>query len=387
MSKVRYVPLSEVATFKGGSTPHRQNQKYFGGEIPWVKTTDLNNSLIVHTEETLTELGLKESSCKMIDPGAVLVAMYGGFNQIGRTGVLTQKSAINQALTAVIPDPKRLNPIFLNEWLNYRVKYWKRFAVSSRKDPNITKSDVEDFPVPVLDIDYQNKAVNVLQTWTNAIETAEQMIAAKQRYFDGLIQKMFQPNQDTDLWQPTNLSKILVSKEKSKPVLNHNMQLAAIGVYGLRLRSEIYSKELSKDTLNYIIFSNREICFGLGSNELVFAVNSSSDDYLVSSAYNIFKIDGTIDPSFLEYYLRYLNKFLSTKYLIISARQGKSVDFQGLFSEIIRLPELTQQIKIAEVLNTAKCEIDVLKKLAESYRLQKQGLMQKLLSGEWRVAV
>jgi type I restriction enzyme S subunit len=173
--------LEDVAEFLGGSTPSRAKEEYFGGGIPWVKTTDLNNGSITVTEETLTELGLKESSCKMIPGNSVLVAMYGGFNQIGRTGLLQHPSAINQALTAIIPDPARLVPEFLLEWLNFRVGYWKRLAGSSRKDPNITKGDVADFPVPYLPIDQQVDAVRLLWDWNTAIQKTEQLIAAKER--------------------------------------------------------------------------------------------------------------------------------------------------------------------------------------------------------------
>ena len=188
--KPHLVRLEEVATFLGGSTPSRARPQYFGGSIPWVKTTDLNNGLISETEESLSPLGLTESSCKMIPAQAVLVAMYGGFNQIGRTGLLQQDSAINQALTAVIPDPQKLNPAFLLEWLNFRVGYWKRFAGSSRKDPNITKGDVEDFPVPSMPVDQQIASAHILAIWNASIEKTGGLISAKLRRHEILSNKL-----------------------------------------------------------------------------------------------------------------------------------------------------------------------------------------------------
>ena len=174
--KFQLVRLEDMATFKGGSTPSRSHPQYFGGGIPWVKTTDLNNGPIFETEETLTLLGLASSSCKMIPANSVLVAMYGGFKQIGRTGILQQDSAINQALTAIIPAPRKLDPAFLIEWLNFRTAYWKRFAGSSRKDPNITKGDIADFLVPCIPIELQVAAARILEHWNMAIEKTEQLI-------------------------------------------------------------------------------------------------------------------------------------------------------------------------------------------------------------------
>ena len=68
-TKPQLIRLEEVANFMGGGTPSRTRPQYFDGGIPWVKTTDLNNGMIFKTEETLTTLGLAESSCKMIQIG------------------------------------------------------------------------------------------------------------------------------------------------------------------------------------------------------------------------------------------------------------------------------------------------------------------------------
>jgi len=76
---------------------------------------------------------------------------------------------------------------------------------------------------------------------------------------------------------------------------------------------------------------------------------------------------------------------------IFQITTSSSVDRRGSlrwseFSKIrIALPDFNEQIKIAETLNSAQDEITLLKKLSEKYKKQKRGLMQKLLTGEWRV--
>ena len=192
---MKTVALKKVAAFAGGGTPSRAKPEYFGGGIPWVKTTDLNNGLITTTEETLTALGLKKSSCSVIPAGAVLVAMYGGFRQIGRTGLLTEPAAINQALTAILPDEEHLHPMFLLEWLNFHVGHWRRLAGSSRKDPNITKNDVADFPVPVLSMGYQNTVVALLREWDESIGLAANLLSAAEQRHTGLMQQLLTGHQ------------------------------------------------------------------------------------------------------------------------------------------------------------------------------------------------
>jgi len=132
--------LGEIFDITSGTTPSRVVNEYFEkGTHLWVKTTDLNNNFISDTEEKVTDLAMKETSLKKLPVGTVLVAMYGGFNQIGRTGLLQKEASVNQALSAILPKRDIVEPYFLLNWLNCKVEDWKNFAASSRKDPNITK--------------------------------------------------------------------------------------------------------------------------------------------------------------------------------------------------------------------------------------------------------
>ncbi|PEG63234.1 restriction endonuclease subunit S, partial [Lelliottia amnigena] len=127
-------PLGKVFGITSGSTPSRGKIEYFiDGDIPWVKTTDLNNSLIISTQEKVTEIAIREtSSLKILPKDTVFVAMYGGFNQIGRTGLLIKEATCNQALSAIKPNKEIVVPYFLLLYLNFKVEDWKLIAASSR---------------------------------------------------------------------------------------------------------------------------------------------------------------------------------------------------------------------------------------------------------------
>ena len=165
------VPLSDLFITKSGTTPRRDNLNYFtNGHIPWVKTLDLNNGAIHCTEEKVTDLALAETHLEILPKGTVLVAMYGGFNQIGRTGVLEIEAVHNQAMTALLPTPK-VSPYYLNAILVSSREYWKSVANSTRKDPNITKSDVINFKLPLPNIETQLAIVA-------EIEAEQELVAA-----------------------------------------------------------------------------------------------------------------------------------------------------------------------------------------------------------------
>jgi len=170
------IPLDELFKTKSGTTPRRNNPAYFsGGQIPWVKTLDLNDGAIRVTDERVTDLALSETHLEILPKGTVLVAMYGGFNQIGRTGVLEIEAAHNQAMTALLPTPK-VDSYYLNAILVASKKHWKSVANSTRKDPNITKSDVVNFLLPLPDLATQRAIVAEIEAEQALVEANKQLI-------------------------------------------------------------------------------------------------------------------------------------------------------------------------------------------------------------------
>jgi type I restriction enzyme S subunit len=90
--------------------------------------------------------------------------MYGGFGQIGRTARLGVDAATNQAVSAVLDLRSDVDPQFLLEVLKAGRPKWRKVAASSRKDPNITKTDVENFDFPLPPLDQQAEILSNLGT-------------------------------------------------------------------------------------------------------------------------------------------------------------------------------------------------------------------------------
>ncbi len=167
------VRLGDIFKTKSGTTPLRDNAAFFkGGHIPWVKTLDLRDGPLHKTEECVTDLALSETHLEKLPVGTVLVAMYGGLKQIGRTGVLEVEATSNQAMTALLPN-EQVEPYFLNTVLISQRDYWKTVANSTRKDPNITKTDVLNFKLPLPDLPTQRAIVAEIE--------AEQALVAANR--------------------------------------------------------------------------------------------------------------------------------------------------------------------------------------------------------------
>ena len=96
--KWSWTTLGKIGKWQSGSTPSRLNKDYYNGDIPWLKTGDLNDGYITHIPEYITEKALNETSVKLNPSGSVLIAMYGA--TIGKIGILTYPATTNQACCA-----------------------------------------------------------------------------------------------------------------------------------------------------------------------------------------------------------------------------------------------------------------------------------------------
>ncbi len=183
--------LGGIFQTKSGTTPARDTAAYFeGGHIPWVKTLDLNDGGVVTTDECVTDLALAETHLDVLPIGTVLVAMYGGFKQIGRTGVLEIEATCNQAMTALLPSP-RVDPYFLNSVLISRRDYWKSVANSTRKDPNITKSDVLNFKLPLPDLATQRAIVAEITSEQALVEANRELVRRMEAKIKAAIDRVW----------------------------------------------------------------------------------------------------------------------------------------------------------------------------------------------------
>ncbi|QFZ91174.2 restriction endonuclease subunit S [Synechococcus elongatus] len=99
-----------------GSTPDRNNPSYWNGDIPWVKTGEVMYQDIYETEEKISDLALQQTSCSLLQPGTLLMALYGQGVTRGRVGMLAVEAACNQACAAITTD-SRINPRFLELFL------------------------------------------------------------------------------------------------------------------------------------------------------------------------------------------------------------------------------------------------------------------------------
>lgn len=185
--------LGEIYTdLKSGSTPLRKNKAYFeNGTFLWVKTLDLNEDDIFDTQEKITKRAIEESSCNLFPVNSVLIAMYGGWEQIGRTAVLKKEATTNQAITALFNPRVDIVAEYIQFFLQHFRYKWKSYAVSTRKDPNITKTDIQNYLIafPKEDAEQQS-IVKAIKNSKRTISNYNDYLTKLQSLKAGLMQDL-----------------------------------------------------------------------------------------------------------------------------------------------------------------------------------------------------
>lgn len=131
-------------TTSGGTpTTSKYEDYYEDGNIPWIRTTDLNNGEIFETPIRITTKAVNETACSILPAGSILLGMYGGAGSIGKHSLLRFKSTVNQAVCGILPCKKML-PDFLHKYYAFYRPFWMINAAGTRKDPNIGQDNVKE---------------------------------------------------------------------------------------------------------------------------------------------------------------------------------------------------------------------------------------------------
>lgn len=182
--------LGSISSIGTGATPNREKENiYFGGNIPWVKTTEVCGLDIYQTDETITEKALQETNCKLFPTNTILLAMYGQGKTRGQVGLLKTNAATNQACAAIVVKEK-VNYKFLYLYLKLNYQYIRSLSRGGNQE-NLNLSLVKSITIIIPPLNLQNQFAKRIEAIEKQKALINQSISETQLLFDSAMDNYF----------------------------------------------------------------------------------------------------------------------------------------------------------------------------------------------------
>ena len=162
-----WATLGSIGKWQSGATPSRMRKDYYGGDIPWLKTGDLNDWYITDIPEYITHQALNETSVKLNPAGSILIAMYGA--TIGKIGILTMPATTNQACCACISHNGIEQMYLFYYLLSHKEEFVRQGGGGAQ--PNISKEKIVETLIPIPPLSEQLRIIKAIEAIFNQIDT------------------------------------------------------------------------------------------------------------------------------------------------------------------------------------------------------------------------
>ena len=160
-----WVRMGQIGDWGAGSTPQRGNQDYYGGNILWLKTGELNNGIVYDTEEKITQRAFQDCSLRMNKIGDVLIAMYGA--TIGKLAIVGKELTTNQACCGCTPY------VVFNWYLFYFLMASRDTFIKKGEggaQPNISRVKLVEYLIPLPPLREQKRIVQKIEQLTQLLK-------------------------------------------------------------------------------------------------------------------------------------------------------------------------------------------------------------------------
>ncbi len=178
---VEFKTIGEIClkVFAGG-TPSTKREDYYDGDIPWIRSGEIDFNVITSAERNITELGYKESSAKKIRKNSVVMAMTGA--TVAKSAVVSIETTANQSVCAMETNESITNYKYVYYCLAedyFKIKSSAQGALTS-----LNLAMIKNIEIPIPSLDEQNRIVGILDTFTDSIENLKQQIAQRRKQYE-----------------------------------------------------------------------------------------------------------------------------------------------------------------------------------------------------------
>lgn len=391
------VRLGDICTrVCSGGTPKSTNLSYYGGEIPWLNTKEIDFNRIYSTEKTITDSGLNNSSAKWIVPNTITVAMYGataGKSCIVKVPMTTNQACCNLTINDEVADYEFVYYSLKNDYTTLAS------LANGGAQQNLNAQIIKDYVLQMPSLADQRRIASILSSLDRKIELNNKINADLEEMAQAIFKNWFvdfEPFKDGKFvdselgmipegWKVGTLGDITNNKSAKVKERNDVKVLSPVTSGELVLSEEYFTKQVfSSSIAKYKIVNKGDFAYNPARVNIGSLGRNEFDFYgCVSPVYVVFSV--------LEGYENYFDLFRKTDFFkdsvaslaIGGVRQSLSYDDLSLIETIIPSKNIVE--KFNNLYNQMKKTIKANKLENSRLSLLRDTLLPRLMSGELEV--
>lgn len=407
--------IGAEARFLSGGTPSKENLSFWGGKFPWVSARDMKTMYLRSTLLGLTDAGRAASA---VAPANAVLVLTRGMTLLKDLPVcfIEEEMAFNQDIKALLPKGTLDARFLAYQLLARKNEILDLVDTAGHGTGRLDTELLKDVAFSVPPAGEQIRIADALSTWDKAISKAEELLANRRVQWQGLLARClhlpaanpdvrgsadnggFPPSVQPGIpnlphapagWCQTPLGRHLTEVRRPAPLCaDQTYRLVTVkrSRGGVELRETLTGREIKTPTQFYVrtgdfLISKRQIVHGACG-----IVPAELDGAVVSNEYAVLNSDGQIDLRFL----RYLSESRYFQQTCFHSSIGVHVEKMIFKTERwlkwpFNIPPLSVQLRIVEVLDTARREVELIAAQIERFKQEKAALMADLLTGKRRV--
>lgn len=386
--------LGNITDIYSGGTPDTNNSKYWGGNIPWMSSGELNKRFIYDVIGKITESGLNNSSTHWIPKECILIGLAGQGKTRGTAAMNFIPLCTNQSIAAIYPSDK-----FVSTYIYYYIDsiydYLRKISDGGGGRGGLTKALIGNLNIPLPNKKEQNKIASALTSIDNLLLSLDKLIEKKRLIKQGAMQELLTGKKRlpgfTGEWRASNLGELCIIKDGThqtpRYVENGIPFFSVENVTNNNFKRVKYitSEDHNILTKNYRIEKGDVLMTRIGSigicKYIDWDVNAS---FYVSLALLKFK-----EPSLAKFFSFYSMTERFIKDIESNSLQfasPKKINLSNISSVRIEYPTSKDEMEaITIILSSIDKELESLEGKKAKYEQIKQGMMQQLLTGKIRL--
>ena len=364
--------INDLAVVIGGGTPDTTVKSYWDGEIQWFTPSEIGKNKYVDSSlRTITEVGLNNSSAKLLPPNTILLSSRA---TIGECSLSLRECATNQGFQCLVS--KKCNVDFLYYLIQTKKKDLIRKSCGSTF-LEISANEVRKIQVSVPSDVEQQKIAELLSLIDERIATQNKIIEKYESLIKGLNNILLYGTEGKYVC----LGDILLERSERSRTNNQHEVLSST-VKGIFSQREYFSKDIaSENNVGYKIIRLHDVVLSpqnLWMGNINY--NDRFDIGIVSPSYKVFSIADGYDNQFVAAMLKTYRALYS--YMMVS-EQGASIVRRNLNMEaflqlVFKIPSLDKQREIGYAISLLKYQLKTANKIIRAYISQKKYLLRQM---------